>query len=354
MKIIIFAGGTGKRFWPASRKNSPKQFLPVVGDTPLLKLRYDLMLKGFRAEDIYISSGQRYEQEIKTMLPQIPAQNLILEPEMRDTGPAVALAVSYINHKFPGEVVSIQWSDHIIKDSDKFIQTLKDAEGVAARQGQAVFITVPARFASPHRGYIKFGKELDAKSGLREFVQFVEKPDEQTAQGYIDSGEYGWNPGYWVAPAEFILSKMASQNPGLVQVVTDIAESDFSQSELAKFSSLEKISADYIFAELVQPSEAKVLLIDMGWSDVGEWIGLHEALADSSTDNISKGSQVDIGSEGSVLYNYESGKLLATVGLKDMVVVNTKDAILVVPKSDNARLKQLLDKLEKEGHSQFL
>lgn len=352
MKIILFAGGTGKRFWPASRRKSPKQFLPIAGDKPLLRQRVDLLLEGFETEDIFISTGERYEAEVKQMLPDIPEENLILEPEMRDTGPAVALAMAHVNHKFPNEIVSIQWSDHLIKKPQEFIDALKLGADRASDTGKAIFITVPARFPSPHRGYIKFGADLG--NGLREFVQFVEKPDVATAEGYIASRQYGWNPGYWMLPPKMFFAKMQQHQPHITQVTKEIVESDFAPESLAKFAGLEKRSADYLFAEKVESSEAEVLLVDIGWSDVGEWIALKEALVAEELDNLLEGNVFDLESKDTLVYNYQEGKLVATLGLEGVVVVNTSDVVMVFRKEDNAKLKQFLTELEAQTGDKYL
>lgn len=357
MKLVVFAGGTGKRFWPVSRAASPKQFLPIGGEQPLLKQRVQILLSGFAAEDIYISSGKRYEAELRQMLPEIPAENFILEPEMRDTGPAVTLAVAHLHHLFPGEAVSIQWSDHLIKQPEKFIAALQESEAVLSRGAvKTVFITVPARFPSPHRGYINFSPPSQSPNdvGLREFVKFVEKPDVQTAEQYISTRSYGWNPGYWTLQPEFYLEIMQKYHPQIAEVCTQIASSNWDAAVVAKFSDLDRNSADYLFAENVQASDAKVLLIDFGWSDVGEWIALKEALQESDEANVAHGLTHDVGSKDTIIYNTEEGKLVATLGLDGFVVVNTPEIVAVFPKGENAKLKQLLKELEEQKMEKFL
>lgn len=354
MKLIIFAGGTGKRFWPVSRKDSPKQFLNVAGDKPLLRQRVELLMTGFAPEDIFVSSGKKYEAEIKSMLPELPDQNIILEPEMRDTGPAVAYATAYVNNLFPDEVVAIQWSDHLIKKPESFVSILKEADEIAKQENKVIFITVPARFPSVHRGYIHFGEfKQDLEDGeLREFLEFKEKPDVETAQKYIDSKEYGWNPGYWVVPSKFFMERMANLQPELLKTCQDLVDEKPGSQE--GFGKLEKISADYMFAEKLKPDEAFVLLSDLGWSDIGEWISFKEALEETPDANVSSGLTYDLNSKDSIIYNLESGKLIATIGLEGMVVVNTPEILAVFPKSDNATLKKLLTELEEKGLAQYL
>lgn len=357
MKIILFAGGTGKRFWPVSRKDSPKQFLPIVGDKPLLRLRYDILLKGFDPKDIFVSTGKKYEAEVRQMIPELPEENLILETEMRDTGPAVTLAVSYVSHKFPDEAISVQWTDHLIKDHETFIKTIVESEKVVKESNKIVFVAVPARFPSPHRGYIKFAdeiKKINENISLKEFSKFVEKPTKEVAVEYINSGLYGWNPGYWMFKGSSFLEITKRSHPEFVEVCEEIVNSNFSPESVAKFSSLEKISADYTFAELVKSDEALVLLAEFGWSDVGEWIAFKEALEESSDGNVTKGDVYNYLSKDTLVYNTEEGKMITTIGLEGMVVVNTPDIIAVFHKDDNTKLKEFLKKFEEDGFGKYL
>jgi mannose-1-phosphate guanylyltransferase len=359
MKIVVFAGGTGKRFWPVSRKNSPKQFSPLITGKPLLRLRIELLLKGYKPEDIFISTGKKYEKEVKAIAPELPERNFILEPEMRDTGPAVTLAVAYINKLYPEELISIQWSDHLIKEADVFLESLNRSEIVLRDDSSigAVLVAVPARFPSPHRGYIHFGNEIEKVSDkitLYDFVEFKEKPTKEVAIEFIKDGKYGWNPGYWCLRAEYYLKKNKEHKPEMFETITKIVANDMKEPTLSEFNNVEKISADYAFAEYIKSNEAKVILTDMGWSDIGEWIALKEALEDSEESNVTKGNVIDLGSRDSIIYNLEDSKTISTIGLDGMVVVNTKDVIAIFHKEDNKRLKEFLDKLEKDGKEYYL
>jgi mannose-1-phosphate guanylyltransferase len=356
MKIIIFAGGTGKRFWPVSRKKSPKQFLPIVNNKPLIRLRYDILLKGFSVNDIFISTGKVFEHEIKEILPEVPAENLILETEMRDTGPAVTLAITYVQSKFPDEVISIQWSDHLIKDEATFIESLKLSEKVVNEENKIVFLTVPARFPSPHRGYINFGEDIEKvneKITFKKFIRFVEKPTKEVAIDYISSGAYGWNPGYWSLKGSTFLEITSRNHAKYVEVCRDIVANNFDSEISKQFAALEKISADYAFAEYVKSDEAVALLADFGWSDVGEWIAFKEALEESAEANVIKGNCYDYDSKDTLIYNTEETKLITTIGLQGMVVVNTADVIAVFSKDDNTRLKEFLKKFEEDGFGSY-
>jgi mannose-1-phosphate guanylyltransferase len=189
---------------------------------------------------------------------------------------------------------------------------------------------------------------------LNKFVSFKEKPDVKTAEKYIADGHYGWNPGYWILDPNYYLNLVKRDSEEIINVCETMVREDFSIESSEKFAKLEKISADYLFAEKVSSKEALVLIADIGWSDVGEWISLKEALEESKNATVSKGNAFDLDSKDSIIYNLEEDKLVATIGLNGMVVVNTKDAIAVFPKEDNNRLKEFLKLLEENNKEKYL
>jgi mannose-1-phosphate guanylyltransferase len=358
MKIVIFAGGTGKRFWPVSRVNSPKQFLAVTGDEPLLRKAVNRAKRAVPVTDIFISTGKKYGAEVQALLPEIPAQNFLLEPVMRDSGPAVTLAAAYINKHFPGEAMAALWSDHLVKDEDLFGYALLQAEVKVKSENKVVFISTAPRFPSPHRGYIQFqGDPMPTErtgATFYAFDRFVEKPSVEVAMDYMESGVYGWNLGYWVMQPSKYLEVTGRERPQYVDVCTQMVEAGLDIDQTEAFSQLEKISADYAFAEHVKSPEGLVLMADIGWSDVGEWIAMKEALETAKHENVILGNVADLDCTDSLIYNYEDGKLVAAIGLNGMVVVNTKDVVAVFPQSDNVKLKTLISLLEEKGLTQYL
>jgi mannose-1-phosphate guanylyltransferase len=359
MKIIIFAGGTGKRFWPASRKHSPKQFQPIVDNKPLVRVKYEYLRLGFPPEDIYLSTGIQYEKEARAILPELPEDNFIFEPVMRDNGPAVAYAVAYVEQRHPGAVISTQWSDHHIKNPAVFIDALKKAETIVDKENITAIIGAPVRFASPHRGYIQYGGEYlsaekSAEIALNEFVKFVEKPNLELANEYLKSGEFSWNLGYFVFKSEQVMKKYKEFAQQTHDVIMSIAEGNFSKNVQEKFASLPKQSFDYIYAENLAPSEAIVINVEMGWSDVGEWISLKEALAENPQANVFNGEVIDLGSRDTLVYNTEPKKVVATINLDGLVIVNTPDVVAVFHKDDNGKIKEFLQQLENTEHEKYL
>ena len=347
MKIIVFAGGTGKRFWPVSRVNSPKQFSPLISGRPLLRIRIDTLLKKFKPADIYISTGKRYQNEVFEIAKDLPKENIIFEPDMRDTGPAVTLALMYVSKLHPNEVVSIQWSDHLIKDTEEFLNSLIFSENKVIESGKTIITTVPARYPSPDRGYVEEGekiKDVTEKTSLFKFVSFKEKPDSNTAEKYIKEKRFSWNLGYWNTMPDVFLDIVKEKDLKIFEACKDLIDSDFKATD--KFISLEKKSADYLFAENLNPNNTYLLKTDIGWSDVGEWVALKEALEESRTSNVIRGNVFDMNSEDCIIFNLDNSKLISTIGLKGMVIVSTNDVFAVFSKDSADKLKEYLKRLE--------
>jgi len=359
MKIIILCGGTGKRFWPKSRKSSPKQFLSIVDNKPLVRLMFGYLSSGFSPHDIFISTGNIYKKEIKKILPEIPEENFIFEPESKDTGPAVLLATSYVSSKFPNEEIAILWSDHYLKHPDIFVKTLKEASLIVKETKKTVAIGVPARFPTPNRGYINFGKklkslDLENKINLVEFINFKEKPSLEIAKQYVESGAFSWNPGYCITCASNIFGAYQKYAKETYNIISQIKNEGFSNKALKLYLGVEKKSFDYIFNENLLPNNTYLINSDMGWSDVGEWIAYKEALEITNEANVLVGNCIDLNSKDTLVYNDQKNKIVATVGLDGMIVVNTKDAIAVFHKDNNPKLKELLKLMEEKNLSKYL
>ncbi len=356
MKILLVVGGYGTRFWPASRRKNPKQHQKVVHRTKsLVQLKLQYLHLGFGYEDIFVVTGKRYEKELRRQLPQIKKANFILEPMMKDTAPAVALGLTKIAALYPNEIVSIQWSDHLIRKPKIFVKALKIGERLAKESGRDIIIGVRPQSPSPHKGYIKAGKLLrnldDHKTGvLYAFEKFVEKPDIATARKYLIAGNYLWNTGYFIVHPKRVLEKYAKSVPAISRGMRKIALSLGKANEQIViervYAGFEKQAFDYAYAERLQPSEAYLLCAEMDWHDVGEWNSLKEALAKEPRSNVTKGLMRELECEGCLIYNYDPKKLVAAIDLKETVIVNTKDALLVCPHESVGKIKKLLKSLD--------
>ncbi len=352
MKIIIFAGGVGTRLWPLSRKNTPKQFEKVVNDQSMLQISVSKLFPDFSWEDIYISTNKQYKDILKKQFPQIPESNLIFEPAMRDVGPAVGLVIANFIKKFPKEQIAILWGDHLIKKDDEFRKALKVAENLIEQNPQRiVFVGQKPRFASVNLGYIQFGQEVAKENGITvyEFKDFKYRPDEVMAKGFLADGKHAWNLGYFATTPKFLWEQFEKNAPSIFEKLKEISEAvgaDNYEEVLEKvYPTIEKISFDNAILEKLDPQNGLVLSVDIGWSDIGAWEALKEALAGSEVENVIKGNVELVDSQDNLVFNY-NGQLVVGIDLESMLVINTGDVLLVCPKTSVPKIKKFVESLE--------
>lgn len=350
MKAIIFAGGTGTRLWPLSRKKSPKQFEKLIGERSTLQLAVDRLLPDFKHEDIYISSNLAYRELIMKQLPQIPEKNLFFEPEKKDVAPAIALSIGILNRVDPDEPIAILWSDHLVKQLGLFKKIIKTAAEVIRKDPEKIiFITHQPRFASVNLGYIHFGKEVVKKSGIsfNEFKDMKYRPDEVTAKKFYHSGKYAWNLGYFVTTPRFIYNAYRRLAPKIYKNTEDIlshyGKPDYMKVLKSRYGKAESISFDNAILENLDKSQALVVVEDIGWSDVGSWEALKEALQAHTYENATRGKMHLDSVKDSLIYNYDDKKLIVGVDLDEHIIVNTEDVILIAKKNSMPKVKKLVE-----------
>jgi mannose-1-phosphate guanylyltransferase len=339
MKIVILAGGIGKRLWPMSSKQKPKQFQNLVSEKSLIQQTVD-RVSFADPKDIYISTNAEYVDLVKEQCPEIPTQHIIGEPSIQDTAPCMGLAAALIARTEPNAVVAMVSADHLIQNPEVLQKRLQAAEELALRDNTLNIVEVTAKSPKTELGYVEVGAELEP--GVFELKGFKEKPDLKTAQGFIQAGNYLWNTGFYVWKASRILEAFQKHAPQTYTQLKAIQEGGDINEHYPK---CEKLSIDYAIMEKVDPSEVRILPAEnMGWSDIGTWASIHEELAESPTANVEKGKVVSLECEGSLIYNETNGTL-ATFGLKDLIVVQTEGKTLICPKDRSADLKLLLEKL---------
>jgi mannose-1-phosphate guanylyltransferase len=350
MKAIIFAGGTGTRLWPLSRRKSPKQFERIVGNKSTLQLAVERLLPEFDHKDIYISSNAFYKKLIQKQLPQIPEKNFILEPFKKDTGPAIALSTGILNKYLPNEPIAILWSDHLVKNVSLFKKILKIAhKKIAKIPDKIIFISHKPRFPSVNLGYVNFGDKIDNLNGINffKFVGWKYRPDEKLATKFFQSNNYAWNLGYFVSTPKFINNAFKKYAPSIfkrTQIILDHYEKkDFNEVLQKQYDLMESISFDNAILENLKKSDAEVIVEDIGWSDVGSWEALKEALQSFPLENISRGKVQLEDTKDSLIYNYDNGKLIVGVDLEENIIVNTADVILIAKKSSMSKVKKIVE-----------
>lgn len=352
MKIVIFAGGVGTRLWPLSRKSTPKQFEKIIGNESMLQIAVRKLFPLFEWKDVYISTGNDYKEIVKEQLPKILPENILVEPEMRDVGPAVGLMTAIFNKKFPDEPFVILWgSDHLVKKEEVFREALKAAGDLIRKNPKKiVFIGQKPRFASQNLGYIEFGEKSGEIDGIPVygFSGFKYRPHLSVAEEFVKGGHHAWNLGYFVTTPRFLWSLFKEYTPQMfsdLNKIYDAIDTPEYEKVLEKiYPRIEKISFDNAILEKMDVKYGSVISVDIGWSDVGAWEALKEALSESTDENVTKGKVMVEDSSDSLVFNYND-QLIVGIDLSGMLVINTKDVILVCPKTSVPKIKKLVESL---------
>jgi len=346
MKLVIFAGGIGTRLWPLSRVNSPKQFDKIFNGHSTLQLAFGRTAPRFGAKNIFIQTVEQYREIIAKQLPLLPRENILIEPSRRDLGAAVCFATAELKRRGYSGPMAILWSDHLMKHTDEFTGALAAAEKLINEEpDRFIFLAEQPRFANNNLGWIKLGERLPSKSNftLHRFAGWKYRPHSHECQEMFGSGDYYWNPGYFVTSIDFLLQCYRDLAPDIYRPV---AFGNYDQTAVRHF--------DEAIIEKLDLSRALAIKLNMGWSDPGTLYALKEALQRSCEENVAHGEVAAYNTSDSLLYNLEEGKVLAAVGLSGIVVINTPDALLVVPKSEVVHVTKLIKKMEQSGLKKFL
>lgn len=356
MKIVIFAGGVGTRLWPLSRKNTPKQFEKIIGDKSTLQLTVDRVKTQIDPNDIFISSGKKYKEIIKQQLPELPEDNIILEPEMRDVGAAVGLVTSILAKIAPDEPFMILWSDHIVKNEEAFDSVLRTVEKILiSEKNKIVFVGQKSRFASQNLGWIESGNEIKRIDDMPvyEFKSFHYRPEPKIAEEFHQSPTHTWNPGYFGTTPGFLFSLFKKFAPEMAHELESIQEAWGTENFKTKleeiYPTLEENSFDNLILEKMDPDNGYVLASDLGWSDIGAWESLKEALQTSDSENVTRGNVMLEDSTDTLSFNYTS-QLVVGIDLEKFIIVNTEDVLLICPKDSVPKVKKLVKSLAGTEH----
>ncbi len=346
MKIIIFAGGVGTRLWPLSRRHRPKQFLQNFNGRSTLQLAVERVAPVFGYQNIYLQTTAEFKQVIKEQIPDLLEENIIIEPERRNVAPAVCLAVLQLAQSGYQGPMAILWADHLMDRTADFIQALQTGEQIIQQQlANLVFMAERPRYANHNLGWLKVGSQL-GQIGERAYFKFLGwkyKPAPVECEQMFHSGEYFWNPGYFITSVSFLVEQYKKLAPDIFQAINQ------GNYHLAPAQSF-----DRAIIEKVDLKQAVVLKTDLGWSDPGTLYALKEVSAAQEADNVIQGKAYSLDCQDCLIYNLEDKKLVATVGLNGMIIINTPDALLVLPKDEVKRLTELLTKLQSAGLEEFL
>lgn len=362
MKIVIFCGGAGTRFWPLSRKALPKQFdTTIFNHKSTFQMAIERVLPTTKVEDLYIATNDSLAHFVKEQFKTLKMSNLILEPAIRDLAPAVGLVANILNTLDPDEPFSIIWSDHLVKDPKAFREMLKKAEEIIRnKKAGIVFYGHRPRFANENLGWISHGESIERQGKLttHKFTSWKYRPNREDAQDLFDSKKASWNLGYWTTTPKFLIEKYKILAPEIQEGLEKIAKSYGTKEFTSKLNSiypkLEKISFDDKIVNFIKPYEALVLVSDIGWSDPGTLYALKESLQKSSKENVSIGNALDRGSTDCLVFNRSKKLFTATIGLTGHIIVVTDDVVFISPKERVPEIKMLINKLEEEGLAQYL
>ena len=347
---IILSGGTGSRLWPLSRSLFPKQLLALAGEQSLIQ---DTVLRtqgtDFAPPLIVCNSEHRFLIAEQMRQADIAPQGIVLEPVGRNTAPATAIAALIVADKAPESLMLLMPADHIVRNRAAFLQAV-DRAAAAARQNYLVTFGVAPDAPETGYGYIRRGAALEGLAGSFAVARFVEKPDAATAAGYIASGDYSWNSGMFLFKASVFLAELERLEPEMLAhcreaLVKGGKDLDFFRLESTAFAKTKAISIDYAVME--RTGKAAVVPVEMGWSDIGSWEALWTTATRDASGNATKGDVLHHGTRNSYLRS--EGPLVAAVGVEDVVVVATQDAVLVSHKSASQDVKRIVEQLEKSG-----
>lgn len=355
---VIMAGGAGTRLWPLSRGDTPKQLLPVVKGKSLLQLSYERLRGILPASQIYVCTGESFRQKILANLPELPAENVLGEPEGRDTANAVGFPAAVLMKRDPNAVFAIVTADHVIGPVDAFQQALQTAFGVVEKDPTAlVAFGITPTYAHTGLGYIQRGNELPGFASAYNVQAFKEKPDKPTADRYVESGRYYWNSGMFVWRADTVLNELGTHLPksheGLTQIADAWGTPDQSKVLKAVYPKLPKISIDYAVMEPASQRKGKahVVVVEMPvqWLDVGSWPALAETLHTDEQDNATDcPTSIFLDSDNNIVVSTSPDHLVSLIGVSDMIIVHTPDATLICPKSEAQRVKEMVTKAKEK------
>jgi mannose-1-phosphate guanylyltransferase len=356
IRAVIMAGGSGTRFWPLSRKRIPKQFLPIVGERTMIEDTADRVLPLIPLEKIHTVANNLQTRTIGRLLPGIPKENLIVEPKGKNTAPSLVLATARIYLKNPKAVVVVLPSDHLITRPAVFLKKLEAAAQAVASEDVLATFGIPPAYPSTGYGYIHFknsGVKRHSGETFYPVEEFTEKPPYDRAIQFLKEGRYLWNSGIFVWRADVFARKLERFAPDLhahwTKMVAALKTGAKARIDAA-FEAMPSISIDYALME-----KARGVLVcrgDFGWSDVGAWSSLADIWEKDESGNAFKGESIVLDSRNSLCFN--PGRITALVGVKDLIVVNTKDALLVCRKDLDQKVRDILELLSKKGRTDYL
>ncbi len=357
---VILAGGGGTRLWPLSRKDKPKQMLKLDGERTLFEVAVDRLLGLFPADRIMVVTSEPQAQTFQTELPEIPVENYVIEPSGKDTAAAIGLAAVALKKRDPQAVMAVVTADHYIEREGRFLHVLR-AAGQVAEEGYLVTLGIQPTFPSTGFGYIQQGSYLGTYENIVVFKagSFKEKPDARKAIEFLEAEDHSWNSGMFIWQVEKVLAEIQRQMPQLNKALEKISAAwgrpEYRDVINKVWSKLDKVSIDFGVMEGAQ-NVAVIPARGLGWSDVGSWNAVYEVLPKTAEGNvINCTDHISADTSNSLVFaNGESDRLIVTLGISDMVIVDTKDVLMVCDKSYAQKVRDVVNQLNEKGKKNYL
>ncbi len=351
---LIMAGGRGERFWPRSRKNLPKQFLSLTDDgKTMIQLTVERILPLVKMEDIYIATNKNYRELVRSQLPGIPEENILCEPVGRNTAPCIGLGAAHIGKKYENALMLVLPSDHLIKFNNMFLSSLREACRVAMEDDNLVTLGITPTYPETGYGYIKFNPQKTL-GGAYEVERFVEKPTLEVAKEYLETEEYLWNSGMFIWKLSSIWKNMEKYMPeayaGLQRIGAAIGTPEEEAVLEQEFAALPSVSIDYGIMEKAQ--HIYTIPGTFGWDDVGSWLAVERIKKTNEDGNVVNGNVITIDTHNCIVQG--TNKLIAAVGLRDLIIVDTEDAILICEKHRAGDIRKVTENLKICNRDEYL
>jgi mannose-1-phosphate guanylyltransferase len=356
LHAVIMAGGSGTRFWPASRLDRPKQLLALTSTASLLRITVDRILPLVPAERLWVVTTSATADATRRTLPELAFDHILEEPVGRDTAACTAYAARVLLHNDPDAICLVFPADHLIEDEDRFRSAMAaGAAAVERRGGLLTFGITPTRPETGY-GYLELGDNAFNTGGwqVHHLDRFVEKPDRATAEGYLAAGDFLWNSGMFAWRATDLLAEVHRQLPVLFDGIGAIGDALGTATEhetlVGIYPHLPRTSVD--FGVMESARQSWTIRVDFGWSDVGSWPALADVMEIDHRGNLLRGRTIEIDAKDTIAVG--EGVVVAVVGTRDLVVVATSDAVLVVPKNEAQKVKQVVDVVRERGWDDVL
>jgi len=357
---VILAGGGGTRLWPKSRNKTPKQFLKLTSTDTMMQIAANRLNKVVDWNKMIVVTNKLYTEEVRAQLPQIPQENIIAEPEKKDTALAMLVGSLYAKSKDTEAVVINAASDHVLTDEKEYVKVIKAAAKIAERKEHIVTVGITPTRPATGFGYIKIAEDIEKVApGLSVFrvESFTEKPNKSTASGFISTGKYYWNANMYVWSAYAIERAFFKHMPAMYELtkkLSSLSSRQFHNNLNYIYKKAESISIDYAISE----KAANLVLIpgDFGWDDVGDWKVVYDLGKKNKDGNViitqTDGEALSEDTHDCLIHG--NGRLVATVGLRDMIVVDTNEILLIAPMNKSQEVKKLVEKLKERGEKKYL